>query len=116
MPKLPGSVRSIWTQAGSGSAVPLRLAVAQQRVEPLDQPIEGLARIDLRVRRREPVTAEGGAGEGEGAEDEPGNGAAGEAEPAPEGDQGGGDGGDGGGGQPPLPDDGGSAPSEGGAR
>jgi hypothetical protein len=55
MPRLPGSVRSLWSAAGSGSAVALRSTIAQEVREPLDRPIEGLVRIDLEVRRREPV-------------------------------------------------------------
>ncbi len=61
MPRLPGSIRSLWGAAASGSALPLRLAVAQQDSEALDVPIEGGVRIDLEVRRREPVAAEGAA-------------------------------------------------------
>lgn len=57
MPRLPGSVQSLWSAASSGSSVPLRLAVAQEHVEPMDVPLEGAVRIDLEVRRREPVTA-----------------------------------------------------------
>jgi SpoIVB peptidase S55 len=55
MPRLPGSVRSLWSAAGSGSAVPLRTTIAQQEREPLNVPVSGLVRIDLEVRRREPV-------------------------------------------------------------
>lgn len=58
MPNLPGSMRSIWSAAASGSAVPLRLAVMQQDVEPMSVPVEGLVRVDLRVERREPLTRE----------------------------------------------------------
>jgi len=67
MPRLPASVRSLWGAAASGSAVPLRLAIAQQQVERLAAPIDGLVKIDLEVRRREPLPAgqtEGGAGGG----------------------------------------------------
>jgi hypothetical protein len=57
MPRLPGSVRSLWSAAASGSAVPLRSTVAQQEREEMEIPISGLVRIDLEVRRREPVAA-----------------------------------------------------------
>ena len=57
MPRLPGSVQSLWTAAASGSAAPLKTAIAQRHVEPMGMPVEGLVRIDLEVRRREPVTA-----------------------------------------------------------
>jgi hypothetical protein len=72
MPRLPGSVRSIWSAAASGSAVPLRTTIAQQERETLDVPVSGLVRIDLEVRRREPVGGERPAqppqpGEGGGA-------------------------------------------------
>ncbi len=53
MPRLPASVRSLWTAAASGSAVPLRMAIAQQQVERLPAPIDGLVKVDLDVRRRE---------------------------------------------------------------
>ena len=58
MPRLPGSMASIWGAAPSGSARPLRLVVAQERFEPMERPLEGLVRIDLEVRRDEPVTSE----------------------------------------------------------
>jgi hypothetical protein len=72
MPRLPGSVRSLWGAAASGSATPLRAAIAQQVVEPLDVPAEGGVRIDLEVRHHDglgpsgerPPSAEGGAAEG----------------------------------------------------
>jgi hypothetical protein len=74
MPRLPGSVRSLWGAAASGSATPLRAAIAQQVVEPLDVPAEGGVRIDLEVRHHDglgpsgerPPSAEGGAAEGNG--------------------------------------------------
>lgn len=66
MPRLPGSVRSLWSAAASGSAVPLRATIAQQHREEMPVPISGMVRVDLEVRRREPVTGgevpqEGGA-------------------------------------------------------
>lgn len=64
MPRLPGSVRSLWGAAASGSATALRSTVAQERRETLEVPVQGLVRIDLEVRRREPL-----AGEGEGTEE-----------------------------------------------
>jgi hypothetical protein len=57
MPRLPGSVRSLWGALPAGGAVPLKLFVAQQQVERLDRPIEGMVRLDLEVRRREAVAA-----------------------------------------------------------
>jgi hypothetical protein len=64
MPRLPGSVRSLWGAAASGSAAALRTTVAQERRESLETPIQGMVKIDLEVRRREPL-----AGEGEGDEE-----------------------------------------------
>lgn len=61
MPRLPGSVRSLWSAAASGSAAPLRSTIAQQHREEMDTPIDGAVRIDLEVRRRDPVV--GGEGE-----------------------------------------------------
>jgi len=92
MPNLPGSVRSIWSAASSGSAVPLRLAVVQQDVEPMGVPVAGLVRVDLRVERREPLTSDSAEG-GDGAEEAGGEAAGETAE--------GGGGGEGGAGEAP---------------
>ncbi len=59
LPQLPGSLRSIWSAAPSGGAQPLRLAVAQQSERRLEIPVSGLLRVDLEVRRREPVAPGG---------------------------------------------------------
>ena len=67
LPRLPGSMRAVWSAASSLSAVPLRLTLGQEHVEPLPFPVEGAVRIDLKVVRREPVTS--GAGEGDAGED-----------------------------------------------
>ena len=61
LPQLPGSIRSLWGAAASGSAVPLQLALAQQEELRLEVPVQGLVRIDLQVERRTPLP--GGAGE-----------------------------------------------------
>jgi hypothetical protein len=58
MPRLPGSVRALWGAASSDSAVPLRVTIAQEQDETLSIPISGLVRVDLEVRRRDPVTGE----------------------------------------------------------
>lgn len=71
MPRLPGSVRSLWSAAASGSAVPLRATIAQQHREEMPVPISGMVRVDLEVRRREPVTGGGEAPMEEGAEEAP---------------------------------------------
>jgi hypothetical protein len=64
MPRLPGSVRSLWGAAASGSAAALRNTVAQEQSEKMDMPVQGLVRIDLEVRRREPLAgADDGNGE-----------------------------------------------------
>jgi hypothetical protein len=55
MPRLPGSVRSLWGAAGSGSVVGLRSTVAQEQRERMAMPVTGLVRIDLEVRRKEPL-------------------------------------------------------------
>jgi len=59
MPRLPGSVRSLWSAAASGSAAPLRVTIAQEVRKAMDVPVDGLVKIDLEVRRREPVSGEG---------------------------------------------------------
>jgi len=58
MPRLPGSVRSLWGAAASGSAVALRAAIVQEKRETLAVPVQGVIRIDLEVRRREPSTGD----------------------------------------------------------
>jgi hypothetical protein len=55
MPRLPGSVRSLWSAAGSAGVVPLRLAISESWREPMPIPVDGLVRVDLEVRRREPA-------------------------------------------------------------
>ncbi len=55
MPRLPGSVRSLWGAAGSGSVVGLRSTIAQEQRERMPMPVTGLVRIDLEVRRKEPL-------------------------------------------------------------
>jgi hypothetical protein len=55
MPRLPASVRSLWGAASSDSAVPLNATIAQELDETLPIPISGLVRVDLEVRRRDPV-------------------------------------------------------------
>jgi hypothetical protein len=64
MPRLPGSVRSLWSAAASGSAAPLRSTIAQEHLEEMDVPMDGAVRIDLEVRRRDPVVGESGASDG----------------------------------------------------
>jgi hypothetical protein len=76
LPQLPGTLRSIWAAAGPGGAQPLRLAVAQTESVPMPVPVTGLLRVDLRVERREPLTAgevggEASAGEEAGEEAAP---------------------------------------------
>jgi len=72
MPNLPGSVRSIWSAAPSGSAKPLRLAVSQQYVEVADRPLSGLVRVDVEVERREPLRSDGSPGGDDGGADDGG--------------------------------------------
>jgi hypothetical protein len=53
MPRLPGSVRSLYSAASSGNAVPVRASIAQLVSEPISVPIDGMVRIDLDVRLRD---------------------------------------------------------------
>jgi hypothetical protein len=55
MPRLPGSVRSLWSAAGSAGVVPLRLAISDDWREPMPIPVDGLVRVELDVRRQEPA-------------------------------------------------------------
>lgn len=63
LPQLPASVRSLWSAAPSTSATPLRLAVAQESVIELDQPLEGIVRVDLEVQREGPLKKEPAEGD-----------------------------------------------------
>lgn len=66
LPRLPGSLRAIWGASGARAAKPLALAVAQFERMPPEEPLSGLLRLDLDVRRPEPMAAAGGsAGEPE---------------------------------------------------
>lgn len=61
MPRLPGSVRSIWSAAPTGGATALRTAIAQVERKEMDIPMDGAVRIDLEVRRKRPLAGtEGG--------------------------------------------------------
>ncbi len=67
LPRLPGSIRSIWAAAASSSAVPLQLALAQQQELEMDVPVEGAVRIDLDIRRNGPLTPDESTGGGKAA-------------------------------------------------
>jgi len=56
MPRLPGSVRAVWSAASSQSAVPLPLTLAQEETAKSPFPLDGGVRIDLKVVRKAPVT------------------------------------------------------------
>ncbi|HET9228487.1 MAG TPA: SpoIVB peptidase S55 domain-containing protein [Thermoanaerobaculia bacterium] len=58
MPRLPASVRSLWTAAASGSATALGATIAQTHVETMPMPVTGMVRVDLEVRRRDPVSGQ----------------------------------------------------------
>lgn len=60
MPHLPASVRSLWNAAASGSASTLRSTIAQEHRVEMEVPVNGLVKVDLEVRRREPVTGQEG--------------------------------------------------------
>lgn len=85
LPNLPGSMRSVWSAAGTGSATPLRLAVTQEQVEPMDVPLAGLERVNLEVKRREPLRStaggDGEVGSGAGGEGSGDGGGEGEGQP-----------------------------------
>jgi hypothetical protein len=97
LPRLPGSIHSIWDAAASGGAQELSMAVEEVVVEELPFPADGIVRIDLQVRRRQslmaasgedgqpseavPVAPEGAVEAGEGGEaGEPGEASGGESE------------------------------------
>lgn len=51
MPRLPGSMRSIWGAMGSKSAAVVRSAIVQNEVSRRDRPLSGLLRVDIEIRR-----------------------------------------------------------------
>jgi hypothetical protein len=75
LPQLPGSIGSLWVGAATGTATPLQLAVAQQEQLDLEIPVEGALRVDLEVKRREPLAPRDEPGgeptEGESSEGDP---------------------------------------------
>lgn len=66
LPRLPGSIRAIWSASGDRSARPLRLAIAQSARSAEPVPLAGLLRVDLDVRRPEPIQRGGASPEGAG--------------------------------------------------
>ncbi|HXU44270.1 MAG TPA: SpoIVB peptidase S55 domain-containing protein [Thermoanaerobaculia bacterium] len=52
MPQLPGSVRSLWSGASPSLGAPLSAVVAAEAGERLDQPISGLEKVEIEVRRK----------------------------------------------------------------
>lgn len=54
LPRLPGSVRSLWSAAPTASARPLNLVVSEQEGAELDVPLNGLLRVDLQVEAPRP--------------------------------------------------------------
>lgn len=51
LPRLPGSIRSLWSAAGARGAAPVRNAVLQHEIRASDRPLAGLIRVDLEIRR-----------------------------------------------------------------
>ncbi len=49
LPALPDSVRSVFTASATPTSVPLSLAIVHEQLTALENPIEGVARIDLQV-------------------------------------------------------------------
>lgn len=58
LPRLPGSVRSLWAAAPHGGVEPLQLTLSEHGSEELDVPLSGLVRVDLRVERPKPWSGE----------------------------------------------------------
>ena len=52
LPRLPGSMRSIWGAMGAKSATVLRQAIVQNESHRRDRPLSGLLRVDIDIRRR----------------------------------------------------------------
>lgn len=52
LPRLPGSMRSIWGAMGPKSATPVRNAIVQNEAHRRDRPLAGLLRVEIEIRRR----------------------------------------------------------------
>ena len=52
LPRLPGSMRSIWSAMGSKSATVVRNAIVQNEAHRRERPLTGLVRFDVEIRRR----------------------------------------------------------------
>jgi hypothetical protein len=65
LPRLPGSMRSIWGAMGAKSATIVRNAIVQNEAHRRERPLAGLLRVEIQIRRspdREPSNVTGGAG------------------------------------------------------
>ncbi|MCH9647674.1 MAG: hypothetical protein K0U98_05500 [Deltaproteobacteria bacterium] len=49
LPQLPGSVRSLWSSASTGSTQALNLAIVRRETRRQEIPLEGMVRVDLEV-------------------------------------------------------------------
>lgn len=52
LPRLPGSMRTIWGAMGAKSATVVRNAIVQNEAHRRDRPLAGLLRVDIEIRRR----------------------------------------------------------------
>jgi len=52
LPRLPGSIRSIWGAMGPKSATPVRNAIVQNEAHRRDRPLAGLLRVEIEIRRQ----------------------------------------------------------------
>jgi hypothetical protein len=74
LPRLPPSMRSIWSAGGGGGARPLRLAVVQRERFEEEGPVSGLVRLTVEVRRPQPTTGDAREEQGGGASRQEGSG------------------------------------------
>ena len=52
LPRLPGSMRSIWGATGTKNAAVIRNTIVQNEAHRHDRPLSGLLRVDVEIRRR----------------------------------------------------------------
>jgi hypothetical protein len=64
LPRLPASMQAIWAASGGGGTRPLRLAIAQRLRFAEPEPVAGLVRLDVELRRPQPSVGEGAETEG----------------------------------------------------
>jgi len=64
LPRLPGSMRSIWGATGTKTAAVVRNAIVQNEAHRRDRPLSGLLRVEVDIRRRSGLSGRSESGPG----------------------------------------------------